>query len=146
VRECQRVNVRLLEYRQRFPRQPPLEAQGQHYRLRAMKAAGSGDNSAPRAPPGLLPARRRSPVSFRVLPSMDKRDATTPGPRASPARDTDPTTSTCFSCGEVGHFASSCPNPRKTPKINRITYEDDDALGGDEATDEDNNEAVESEN
>lgn len=140
VRECQRINVRLLEYRQRFPRPEPT--QNQRYRPSTVRAAVAG-GSAPRPRQGLLPAPRYSAPVFKTLPPSDTRESATPGPRPSPARETDPTTATCFSCGEVGHFANSCPSPRKTPRIHEIG-QDTEASGDNEANDEDD--ADESEN
>jgi hypothetical protein len=133
VRECQRINVRLLEYRQRFPRQEPTLSQ--RYRPRTTTTALPAD-STPRLRQGLLPAPRYAASTFRALPSTDKRESATPGPRASPARETDPTTATCFHCGEVGHFASSCSSPRKTPRIHEIE-QDTEVSGDNEADDKD---------
>lgn len=132
VRECQRLSVDLEEFHRQFP----PTAQSQRYRPSAIKAAKASD-STPRFPPGLLPAPRRSLGPFRALPLPDKRDSATPGPRASPARETDPTTASCFNCGEVGHFASSCSSPRKTPRIHEIEQDTEVSIGDDEANDED---------
>jgi Zinc knuckle len=66
----------------------------------------------------------------------------TPGPRTTPA-PADPDKSTCFNCGEPGHFAKACPNPRSMPRINEIEQEDNETLGDNEATEE---EETESEN
>jgi hypothetical protein len=79
------------------------------------------------------------------LPSPEKHDRHTPGPRASPAPAKDPSMATCFNCGEVGHFSSSCTNPRTTPRINEIEQGSYEA-SGDEATDEDLNDSTDSEN
>ncbi|MCA1730560.1 MAG: CCHC-type zinc finger protein [Actinobacteria bacterium] len=95
----------------------------------------AGD-SAPRPRQGLLPAPRYSATVFKTPPSSGTRGSATPGPRPSPARDTDPTTAACFNCGEVGHFASSCSSPRKTPRIHEIE-QDTEASGDNEANDED---------
>jgi hypothetical protein len=134
VEACQRANVRLLEYHKRFPRQEP--APGQRYRSGVEKTLTPAGH-APRQRQGLLPAPRDSTARFQELPPVNKRDSVTPGPRASPARETDPTKATCFSCSEVGHFANSCPNPRKTPRFHEIE-QDTEASGDDEANDEDN--------
>jgi hypothetical protein len=47
----------------------------------------------------------------------------------------DLSTSSCFNCSELGHFASSCLKPRSMPKINEIEQEDNKALGDNEITD-----------
>jgi hypothetical protein len=130
VRACQRINMRLVEHRQRFPRQETTR-----YRTGTTRAAVAGDSTTPRPRQGLLPAPRYPGVQFKALPADDKRDSATPGPRDSPARETDPLKATCFNCGEVGHFSNSCPNPRKTPRIHEIE-QDEEASGDDEANDE----------
>jgi hypothetical protein len=132
VRACQRINVRLLEHHQRFPRQEPTHSQ--RYRTNTTRAAVTRE-ATPRPRQGLLPAPRYPTTTFKALPSSDKRDSATPGPRDSPARETDPTKATCFNCSEVGHFASSCPNPRKTPRIHEIE-QDTEVSGDDERNDE----------
>jgi hypothetical protein len=126
VRECQRISVSLEEFHRQFP--PTTSNQ----RTRPAKVA-TGDSTTPRPRQGLLPAPRYSAATFKALPPADKRDSATPGQRDSPARETDPSKATCFNCGEVGHFSSSCPNPRKTPRIQEIGQ---DEASDDEATDE----------
>jgi hypothetical protein len=135
VRECQRLSVDLEEFHRQFPPTAP----SQRYRTSAIKtAAASGSSVPPRLRQGLLPSSRHSGAAFKTLPpSADKRDSATPGLRDSPARETDPLKATCFNCSEVGHFASSCPNPRKTPRINEIEQDTEASSGDDEATDED---------
>jgi hypothetical protein len=105
VRACQRINMRLVEYRQQFPRQETTR-----YHSSTTRPAIAANSTTPRPRQGLLPAPRYFGVQFKS--STDKRDPATPGPRDSPARETDPTKATCFNCGEVGHFSNSCPNPR----------------------------------
>jgi hypothetical protein len=134
VLACQRINVRILEYRRQFPGQEPTT--GQRYRPSTIKAAVAGDSAPPRPRQGLLPAPKYSAATFRPAPSPDKRDSATPGPRDSPARETDPTKATCFNCGEVGHFQSSCTNPRSTPRIHEIRQDAEFFSGDDEANDE----------
>jgi hypothetical protein len=133
VRACQRINVRLLEHRRRFPRQESTHSQ--RYRSSTTRPAVTRE-ATPRPLRGLLPAPRYPTAAFRALPSSDKRDSATPGPRDSPTRDADPTKATCFNCGEEGHFANSCPTPRKTPRIHEIE-QDTEVSGDDERTDED---------
>jgi hypothetical protein len=133
VRECQRLSVDLEE----FYRQFPPTTSSQRDRTRTIKAAATSGSIPPRQRQRLLPAPWRSGVPFRTPPpSADKRDSATLGPRESPAQETDPSKATCFNCSEVGHFASSCPNPRKTPRIHEIE-QDTEASGDDDANDED---------
>jgi hypothetical protein len=134
VQECQRINVRLLEYCQRFPRQEPTLSQ--YYRPRTTTTALPVD-STPRLYQGLLPAPRYTASTFRALPSTDKRESAIPGLQASPARKTDPITVTCFNCSKVGHFASSCSSPRKTPRIHEIE-QDTEASSNNKANNKDN--------
>lgn len=136
VRACQRLNVRLLEYGRRFPRQEPTTSQ--RSRPSTTKTAVGGDSTS-RSRQRLLPAPQYSAATFKALPSADKRDSATPGPRDSSARvrETDPTKATCFNCGEEGHFAGSCPNPLKTPRIHEIGQDDDVSGGDDKAIEED---------
>jgi hypothetical protein len=136
VRECQRINVRLLEHRRRFPRQPPREPRERHTGSRRLHQ----DRSSEPRQRGLLST---PPRDFRALPAPEQRDPRSSTPRASPAKD--PSTATCFNCGEVGHFSSSCLNPRTTPRINEIGQDSYEA-SGDEATDEDPNDSTDSEN
>jgi hypothetical protein len=131
VRECQRLSVDLEE----FYRQFPPTASSQRDRTRTIKAAATSGSTPPRPRQGLLPAPRNLGAAFKALPpSADKRDSASPSLRDSPARETDPSKATCFNCGEVGHFSSSCLNPRKTPRIQEI--EQDEPSGDDEANDE----------
>ena len=130
VQECQRINVRLLEYRRRFPRLEP-----------AARVKTSGPNR--QLAPGLLPVLRRSPGPQTPWNPDQKRDSATPGPRPSPSPAADPAEAACFNCGEKGHYAKACPNPRTPPRINEI--EQDLEASGDEASDEDD-EDLESEN
>jgi hypothetical protein len=130
VRECQRLSVDLEELHRQFP----PTASGQRYRPSTLKVATATGSTPPRPRQGLLPAPRYSTAAFKTLPPSDKQHSATPGPRDSPARETDPNKATCFNCGEVGHFSSSCLNPRKTPRIQEI--EQDEPSGDDEANDE----------
>jgi Zinc knuckle len=66
-------------------------------------------------------------------PTAGNQDSATP-PRSSLMPTSDPSKATCFNCGEVGHFASSCLNPRTTPKIHEI--DQDPNTSGDEVHDE----------
>jgi hypothetical protein len=130
VRECQRINVRLLEYRRRFPKSEPPQ------RPRPSSTTAPKATGIVWVPSSGTPAHgfRRSPGVLQGPPPLNKRDSKTPGPRPSPGPETDPTSKgPCFSCGEVGHFASSCLNPRTTPKINEIGQEE---ASGEEASDE----------
>jgi len=136
VRECQRINVRLQEHRRRFPRQLPREPSNRHT---SSRRSLQNRSSEPRRR-GLLTA---PPPGFHALPAPEQRDSRSPAPRASPVKD--PSTATCFDCGEVGHFAKSCPNPRTTPRINEIRQDHYEA-SGDEATDKDPNDSTDSEN
>jgi hypothetical protein len=139
VRECQRINVRLVEYRQRFPRTDLT----QRRRPESTPSKPVRHGSTSQLPPGILPAPRRANRPFRALPPA--RDSTTPGPRPSPAPAIDPSKVTCFNCNEVGHYANACPNPRATPRINEIDQDTKDP--SDEANDIDEDDAdSESEN
>ncbi len=127
VRECQRLSVDLEEFHCQFP---PMERTQRRHPLTS--AVVKPSSTAAR--PGMLPAPRYSPDPMRLLPPpADKRD--TPGLRTSPAPVADLSKATCFHYGEVGHFVSSCKNPRKSPGINEIEHEYE-ALGDDEANDE----------
>jgi hypothetical protein len=136
VRECQRINVRLIEYRRRFP--PVLLSQRRRLPADPVKTPGVISFRRPR----LLPAPKPSAGPFHPQPYTGNRDSLTPGPRTTPA-PADLAESTCFNCSETGHFAKTCPNPRSTPRINEIREEDNETLGDDEATEE---EETESEN
>jgi hypothetical protein len=103
VQECQRINVRLIEHRRRFP---PLTST-----RRPVRPVDRPSRTTPRVT-GLLRMPSRSPAPL-ALPAPPKRDSTTPGPRATPAADQ--AQASCFNCGEVGHFASACLKPRTTP-------------------------------
>jgi hypothetical protein len=147
VRECQRLSVDLEEFHRLFP---PLALTRR--RTEAPSPRASRDDTAPLARPatrpGLLPAPRFPPAPLRALPApAEKRDSASPAPRTSPAPDS--SKATCFNCGEVGHFASSCPNPRRTPRLHEIdTYKDAGASGDDEASSDKDvaEDAVDSEN
>ena len=91
----------------------------------------------------MLPVLRRSPGLQTPWNPDQKRDSATPGPRPSPGPAADPAEAACFNCGEKGHYAKACPNPRTPPRINEI--EQDLEASGDEASDEDD-EDLESEN
>jgi Zinc knuckle len=142
VRECQRLSVDLEEFDRRFP----PTASSQRYRPSTLKVAAGSGSTPPRPRQGLLPAPRYSTAAFKTLPPSDKRDSATPGPRDSPARETDPTKATCFNCREVGHFMSSCPNPRNTPRIHEIKQDAEFFSGDDKANDEADPDDSESEN
>ena len=90
---------------------------------------------AAQSPLRTLSALKRSPGLPQALPISDKRDSMTPGPRSSPALVTDPLKATCFNCGQIRHFTSSCPDPHTTPRINEIE-KDDIKTSDDEVTDE----------
>jgi hypothetical protein len=123
ARECQRLAVDLEEFHRQFP---PV-AQVQRRRITTDIAKTSG--SALPLPPRILPVLRRSPGPFRALPVADRQDATNATTLAP-----DQSKATCFNCSKTGHFASSCPNPRVTPRIHEIEQEN---ASGDEANDED---------
>jgi|SRR6266487_2183455 len=90
--------------------------------------------SSTAARPGMLPALRYSPDPMRLLPLLaDKQD--TPGLRTSLVPVVDLSKATYFYYREVGHFISSCKNPRKSPGINEIEYKYK-ASGDDEVNDE----------
>jgi hypothetical protein len=85
---------------------------------------------------------RRSPGYFRALPAADQQDATNatsatnPGLRSSTTPAPDQSKVTCFNYSKAGHFASSCLNPRTTPRIHKI--QQDTNASGDKANDKDN--------
>jgi len=132
VRECQRLSVDLEEFHRQFP--PTAQVQRRRPSTAAIARTGG---STLQLPSGVLPIPRRSLGPFQTLSPAVKRDSTTPGPRSSPA-PADQSKATCFSCGEVGHFASSCPNPRATPRIHEIEQDIEEEDDDDEANDEDN--------
>jgi hypothetical protein len=113
---------------------PPLTDQNNRYQA-TIRIAGPSE-SVPRQGQGLLPAPRYSAGPFHAQPYTGKRNSITPGPRLTPA-PADPSKSTCFNCGEIGYFASSCLKPCSMPKINEIEQEEDKAPGDIEATNKD---------
>ena len=138
VRECQRINVRLLEYRRRFPKLEPNQR-------RRLEAVADKPEKLSTRPPGILLPPRRSYGPYRGPPAAaDKRESITPGRRSSPIPAPDPSKAACFNCGEVGHFSSACLNPRATPRINEI--EQDLEASGDAANDDEDSAESESEN
>jgi Zinc knuckle len=134
VRECQRLSIDIEQFHRRFP--PVLSNQRRRIPTDPVKAPGVVSFRRP----GLLPAPKPSIEPFHPQPYTNKRDSITPGPRATPA-PADPAKSTCFNCGETGHFANACPNPRSTPRINEIEQEDNETLGDNKATKEDETES-----
>jgi hypothetical protein len=121
VQECQRLSVNLKE----FYRQFPSVAQVPCRRITLVALATTSGLALLRSS-GILPMPRRSPGYFRALPIADQQDATNatsatnPGLRSSTTPAPDQSKVTCFNYGKAGHFASSCLNPRTTPRIHEI--------------------------
>ena len=69
----------------------------------------------------------------------------TPGLRLSLVPTINPSKVTCFNCNEVGHYANTCPNPRITPRINKINQDTRDLSNKVNDIDKDNTD-LESEN
>ena len=130
VRECQRLSVDLEQFHRRFPSVPS----SQRRRITTEPVKNRGAVSFSR--PGLLPVPKPTIGPFHPQPYTGRRDSTTPGPRTTPT-PADPDKGTCFTCGEPGHFANACPNPRSTPRINEIEQDNNETLGDNEATEED---------
>jgi hypothetical protein len=136
VRECQRLSVDIEQFHRRFP--PVLSNQRRRIPIDPVKVPGVVTFRRP----GLLPALKPSLGPFHPRPYTNKRDSLTPAPQTTPT-PTDLAESACFNCGRTGHFAKACPNPRSTPRINEIREDNNETLGDDEATEE---EETESEN
>jgi hypothetical protein len=121
VHECQRLSIDLQEFYRQFPSAPARQA-----RPNAVSAPRrQGLLSAPKA------YRAFSPALQRATPGPATGRDSTASPARSPAPDH--SQSTCFKCGEKGHFASSCLNSQATPRIQEIEQEE---ASGNEAQDE----------
>ena len=130
------MSVDIEQFHRRFP--PVLSNQRRRIPIDPVKVPGVVTFRRP----GLLPALKPSLGPFHPRPYTNKRDSLTPAPQTTPT-PTDLAESACFNCGRTGHFAKACPNPRSTPRINEIREDNNETLGDDEATEE---EETESEN